>query len=1145
MKTFLYVGFLSLFSLSLYAQNLKKDLLFHYDFGKSNRVELLSKAQIRKGALLLDGAGAHARIPDSKNMHLTEKGMTILVTVKLTDPVGSEKLSDLLDTFSAKGNEFIFGRNRKRLYFNFHDGKKWAAPTFANARPGTGEWAQVAAVVERYSDPAQGEVGYRVSLYLNGEKEVSQKFPNVKPRPLNVPINIGKGWGGPWCMKGEVGSIAMYGRALKDGEIAELCSREKRISSLRKGFAEVSKELFQITSQIRKDSSPAACWLADSLERGASTKGDQKKLGEFASLILKNKKSSMEKLARIINGKAMGLHLFLTPDMAALFLTGKGSGTHPLLGLMNRRTGKDIFGERTIGWEIVGRVGKTPCRIMDSDDGLFWDAQWKNGELAITWKAAKEAAFEVNTLLKFTGKRLESSCKVTNFGKGLQLESIVYPSWTFEKKGKGDMLLHPYMSGILQKNPTKESFPLGQSGFYPSGKITMQFGAYYDNSRDGLYFGLEDGLAYVKQYAVSGKRNNLYVTWENPVIADPGHNNFTLHGKAVLELYKGAWYEAGQIYRKFLEKEAAWWIKKLPRSSTPAWFRNNTLWIQGTTLNEKMASSTVETLLFLRSYFELPFGYHWYGWFDTSKGSRPHYFAKPFVSETNRKLKNAGIYTFPYINGRLWHVKDGPNKSDWQYTSHGLKYAAKDRHGKISQEIYGPDVIDTIMCPAAKGWQNTLTSLVFQLAGKEGFTGLYHDQIGTGSPILCYDTSHGHFRNDPRAWLELGYWKMFEKFRKTLQKVNPGCCHTTEENAEAYLKQMDGFLVWRWTDPEQVPLYQSIYSGRAQIIGRLFDNQKPGDKQSIFSKFAQQLVNAEQLGWCAVSTLLADENRLFAKKAMYVRKALLLWFNEGRMLAPVLFREKMPMENSLWGGLTPRRVSMPVIASSAWEAPDGTKMMIFVNTLPKPVTLHPVTGSSWWILKEGASSPVKAQNGAALSMKGRDFQVWISGSRKEAEKVQTTLQKIASFDSGSPSSLMKDFKKRKLTGVPGKRYGVRDISGNLFCLPAPGNSYIGWFNKGAIISFGEFDFGKKGAKEIFIRAGVHARYAGGTITLYAGKPGSMEKIAGSLTLKSTGGFSNYKDHILTLKQPLKGKQNVFFKFNKDAACNFANWYYKE
>jgi hypothetical protein len=1123
-------------------------ILFQYDFSKDGKLDLQRKAKIADGVLKFDGKGDFAYVPDSSGMHYAKKGMTLAATVKLNYSPSTKDFNDKLDMFFSKGREFIFGKSGDKLYFNFHDGKTWCATTFtaAGAVPGPGKWAHVAAVVEYVNDAAQGDVGYRISIYLNGEKEITKKFLFVEPAQNKDRIELGKGFGGgPWFMNGEFANAVMFDHALNAAQIAELCSREPRVKMTRKGFTEIAPELKKTLDGLKHTGKTPVRWLAASLERAAVSGYDQQALHGLAATAAKFRNDDLAEFTGQFNRAQKNCRILLTADLAAAVLTGHGSGTHPVIGLLDRRSGRDVFGVKSIAWEIHWAKGKQTGTLENLTAGVTWNSTVKDNIVTITWTGKTTPAFAAESEVKFIGPRMESTFSVRN-DSDHRIDTVRYPVWMLNHLGKGDTLVHPYMSGILVPNPTSEQFRHGQKAIFPSGRTSMQFGAYFNAAKDGVYFAQEDPLARSKTYSVEGKYNNVCVSWEHPVIADRDKNHYRQNGKAVLSVYRGQWYEAGQIYRKFLEKEAAWWIPDLPRKSTPEWFRNNTLWVLFFTRDEKLAEEILNTCTYLRSYFELPFAVHWYSWSDDAKQGWPHYPIKDFTLKYNRAFHEAGIYTVPYIDSRLWKLKDGPNRTDYQFSSHGRKYAAKDPAGKFFIEDYGKGNVYAVMCPYAKGWQDVLVKLV-QRVSSYGFNGVYHDQVGTGGPRLCYDRSHGHPLNDSSVWLEKGYWPLFDRFFAYLHKNHPGFCHTTEENAEPYLKQMDGYLVWRWTDNGQIPLYQSIYSGRAQFVGRLYNHSHPGERQSFFSKLAQQLVNAEQLGWFMLSDVReADNRRLFTKKAMHVRHALLYWFNCGRMLAPIDFGSTMKMEQPKWGGNVPQHVRMPVIANSAWEGPDGSRMRLFVNTQSSESSAVPVIESAkgFWICREGAEAPVFSAKAPSVTLKGLNFEVWIEGSKERAEAIQKTLRKIASFDVGKPIRLAIKFAGKKTVGIPDKFYTPADSAGNLYCNATTDNHHFGWIQDGAMISYGTIDFGKTGARSITVKVAVDPGYAGGSIQMLTTRTGQPETVSAEIQLKSTGGWNEYREIRMPLKAPLTGPHQVVFRIGGNAACNFAAWKYQ-
>ena len=1138
------------------AQQKDASLLFHYRFDRDRNVELKGNAGLVDGVLRLDGKSGYAVVPDSRGMHFTERGMTLVGVVKFNDSGTKGGENDAHDIIMAKGREFIFGRNSKTMYINFHDGKNWVGTTMGGT-PAAGVWTHFAAVFERFNDPAQGDVGYRLSIFVNGEPEVRKRFLMVNPKPVDAPVEIGKGFGGgPWFFHGDIAEVAMYNRALTDGEIAKLSAGCGRVDVVRKGFVKIKPELQKKLETMQKNASPEGRWLLNVFRRMGATGFSQEKLEKIiASLGKIPEIHGMEELVKAFHDIQKEFRILTTDSLAVLLAVGSGEGAYPAAGVMDRRTRKDLFGERGFAWNIAYRRGRAAGAVEHNAPGVSWtvDAVRQSpdkAEFRITWNCASPFSFRAESEVVLAGPRIESSFEVINRSPDAVISDVAYPSYAFARlTGGNDTMVYPWMSGVLVKNPMEEQFIFGQEGVFPSGRIPLQFAAYYDDA-NGIYFGVEDSLARTKRYSATGKRGNLNIVWSSPVPAavdGRGGNSFKLNGKAVIELYSGKWFEAGRIYRRFLEKEAQWWIPELPRRDTPEWFRDNTLWVLAFAGSAGSAEQMKEEAAYLRRYFELPFGIHWYHWNDMKSKGWPHFYPKDFVVRMNEEIRRAGVYTMPYIDSRLWQINDGPNHTDYMYRSHGLKYAVKNADGSLNNENYGRNQVFTVMCPGAEGWRNWMTGLTERVASY-GFDAIYHDQVGTAAPKLCFDKTHGHFLNDGAVWLEQGYSPMFRAIRAVLQKKYPRVCHTTEEAADPYLRAMDGYMVWRWVDANQVPLFQSIYSGRAQFVGRVYNHQKPGDEQSFFSKAAQQLVNAEQLGWFTFSEIRQPGGkRLFIKKLMHIRKALLPYFNNGQMLPPVRFKGKIEVERSKWGGNFPQMVTMPKIASSGFAGNDGSTVYLFVNTVNETVSATPDLGpgKTFRVCREGAFAPLRGIAGQAVTLAPRTAEIWVDGTEAEAERIQAVMKKIASFDYGKPSSFVKKVTYQPAKGNSGTWFTVENIASLSDCEIAQSGKHVGRFQDGALISFGEIDFGAKGSGQLEVTVGVAPEYEGGSLDVIIHGKESGEEIAGTLKLSSTGGFREFKVMPLSLKKRLTGKHSVTFRINGTAACDFKSWRYLE
>ena len=63
------------------AQQKDASLLFHYRFDRDRNVELKGNAGLVDGVLRLDGKSGYAVVPDSRGMHFTDRGMTLVGVV--------------------------------------------------------------------------------------------------------------------------------------------------------------------------------------------------------------------------------------------------------------------------------------------------------------------------------------------------------------------------------------------------------------------------------------------------------------------------------------------------------------------------------------------------------------------------------------------------------------------------------------------------------------------------------------------------------------------------------------------------------------------------------------------------------------------------------------------------------------------------------------------------------------------------------------------------------------------------------------------------------------------------------------------------------------------------------------------------------
>ncbi len=1118
----------------------------------------------KEGELQFREQGSFIEIPDSQEMNFLNNGGTMILVCQFADRSANWNRYQFI---CNKDNSFFVAITDNRYNFSLCQEKQWSLALMGGTPPEGNEWVHLAAVAERIEEKEQGKVGFQMIFYVNGEQIMSKFVPCDQPLPdSTTPLTLGNA-SNRFGFLGSISEAAFYPRALNETEIAESVKSNPMVSLSRPGIFTVETEMTSRFRQLR-EVAPAASqrWLVQALETAVMTGYPSDRMSRLLiqlEPVLVTRRNDAD-LARDWNQAQDAMSLHDNGEVLCLLVRGKGRVNCPLLGVWNKHSQAPVFGERAFQWRIDYR---------DAQERMHGLVDWRNqveyevipleisasgGTWRILWQ---NKDFQTSSELKLNGKRLEADFSVVNQSESFLLEEVTFPSLQLARlQGGRDYLLYPHMSGILSENPTRF---FSAASIFPRARNTMQFYAYYDESGNGVYVGQEDPLALTKFGSVSGKSGQVCSSWRTPAAYEAGSsggNSFQLSGKVVIELFRGDWFAAGQIYRRFLEAEAHWWIKDLPRQSSPAWFRNNSIWI----LAGVFPDSNEEKLLYLREYFEMEYGVHLVGW--TNGRIWPHFNqARPEVLPRLAKYNQAGLRVVPYADTRIWSLTDSEDKkTDWMYSTHGKKFAAKTRNGDVYLERY--DVDCAVMCPGAEGWQDWVAGYVRNIANY-GFSGVYQDQLAGGSPVICYDSEHGHPLNDAATWLKNGNWPMFEKIHAEMKESHPEFIHTAEDASDPFIPCVDGYMCWRWTDQNHVPLFQSVYSGRIQFVGRLFNHQYPGSWESSFAKMGEQLVYAEQLGWITLEDLeCASPLRRYMKKLAWLRKALLKYFNEGCMLPPLDFHQPVPVLTTVWGDthFADMKVKTEKVLHSVWQDPDGQQMILFLNTVNEPLRVYPKMSFSekLWvsICREGEGVPLTRLLSPgelpAVDLAPYCAEVWLlnkENNQAEAAKISAVMKTIAGFDEGKTLGVKAEYRfpSPQEFIVPGSRFypvnaAYEMKNGYLKPYKSGGgdkNGVIMPFDGGSLL-YRKVDFsGKKGTK-ILLHLAADSSNCGGTISLYA-KPQEGESILiGSMVVPETGGWYDFKSIPVPLKHSPEGTFDLFFEY-KGKTGNFKGWEYVE
>ena len=514
-----------------------------------------------------------------------------------------------------------------------------------------------------------------------------------------------------------------------------------------------------------------------------------------------------------------------------------------------------------------------------------------------------------------------------------QLNSSILFPMAFRQLPEGTRVFFPYSSGLVYE--TDHDRISLQSREYPSGfGASMAWFALWDSGNRGLYFAAHDRKATKKMLRYSiPEKGCVSMEFSYPACEPEGPHPGIVPCEIVLRSYDGNWFDAAQIYKKWMKEESFWYTQvhagKLGRRDTPQWMKELCVWVSGT--DEKVAE--------FRRQIGIPVGLHWYSWHEIPfDNDYPHYFpAREHFAKKVRQLREEGVYIMPYINGRLWDTRDHGMR-DSLFSSYAFPAATKDKEGKANIEFYGSKEEDdsnvelAVMCPGTELWQRKMKEVVLKLLappeeGGYGVDAVYMDQIAAAPPVSCWDKSHPHPGGGGDWWVP-AYTKLLQDIRHDMPE---GKALTTESNADGYVGVMDGYLTWQFQDNKQVPAFAAVYGGMIQLFGRGYDLKRES-LQATRMRMVQSFVFGEQLGWLEAD-ILNDRDRFpLLKSLARLRYRFRDYFYMGEMVHfPTLYGENPPCKDVWYFPGKDQTVEVPSVMCSAWQRLDGQSGIVILG----------------------------------------------------------------------------------------------------------------------------------------------------------------------------------------------------------------------
>jgi hypothetical protein len=600
-----------------------------------------------------------------------------------------------------------------------------------------------------------------------------------------------------------------------------------------------------------------------------------------------------------------------------------------------------------LGWSVVDS-------FLDDRFVLKWEYKWQNIELLIVVDL---------TIPKYASSTYWNMKIFTKNQETFAVQRVVFPILpNIEKVSSNNIcLINPRVWGEKYHSAHRKEL----TSVYPSASMQSQFWALYDEkSFEALYYAAKDTAGYYKLFKTTIDRNNpnnLRVEhWYFPVPV-PVVSWGTPYSIEIRP-YLGDWYHAAKFYRSWLvsskifphnlQKPRKWiyevdfWLRAGPENDT-----NNNF------LSPQKISADI---LRINNYLNGNIAVHLYNWhkhkFDEFY---PDYFP-PRTGFVNflQEMQREKIPVVPYVNGR---IADSRIVQRVDSLKASVVLPDYDLARNQIKEIWNGKEFN-IMCPSARGWQNTLGTISSNLLIKYGVSGIYFDQVCNSKAMKCIDVTHGHLPDSHRIgtnssgnhWVR-GYREIFKKIN-TIAPPYLQPVFISEDAADAWHRFFDIYLMYntRSTDFNSsyvmIPLYPTIYSGFALTMG-FQDLSVEVDKhlQNHITFLGRSYVWGSQLGWLQPKQILQSQFLLaYVKQLVEKRAEIRRYLHFGEMKrSPKIFNSTEPLKVSEWKVVSGERkffdYELSSIQTSYWELSSDSAVVLLSNLSNRNFTDNPIT----------------------------------------------------------------------------------------------------------------------------------------------------------------------------------------------------------
>lgn len=399
-------------------------------------------------------------------------------------------------------------------------------------------------------------------------------------------------------------------------------------------------------------------------------------------------------------------------------------------------------------WEIEAVVpGEEKTVWLNPYDGKF-SYRFQKDSMVLIWKLSDVRV--VASVRKNADGFAQFNITVKNLSAVNRLVTLDYPKLAMTLPGRAEdsLLVLPWRRGRLRR-VSEQNVPDHEE--YPGSAARFQMTALYNEvSGDGAIFSALDSAGYEKQFRqiyLPEYSVVLHFLRRFPVDRGTGGNHVQNTFKCQLGVFKGDWYDAALIYRKWWKQQK--WASRGPiytndvpefLKKAPVFLRYYLRQSQGMTADkmERIANAWAEFL----PGRKLPGTLYHYSAFVEPPTRKNYpvceyygYCAEPFpgMVEALARMNAKGLRTNVYLQSEIYNQYDARNDS----LTPALRLGLDGKPILYVKERY-------IACRGEKIWRQRYLDMSKNCLNM-GFSGVYMDTFGkTKIDNECFDIRHGH-----------------------------------------------------------------------------------------------------------------------------------------------------------------------------------------------------------------------------------------------------------------------------------------------------------------------------------------------------------------------------------------------------------------